>query len=211
MIRLTPRSLSLTLVLGGLFGCAAPNPYYGNPAPVVDRSSIYNQQAVVQPAPIEVAPLERRNPFVSENRTEQYIVREQAPLATLPAPVVQPKPQPQPQPQVSKSNDAVMALLESAATHVETGNLDKAASDLERALRIESKDPAIWHDLGQIRLGQGQLNQAEAMFEKSNSLAGGLDHLRARNWRKLAEIRRRQGESAAADAADAKATLLENK
>jgi tetratricopeptide (TPR) repeat protein len=102
-----------------------------------------------------------------------------------------------------------VALLDSAANHVGSGQLDNAAADLERALRIEPRNAAIWHDLGQIRLHQRQYDQAEAMASKSNALSGNNRSLQARNWRLIAVARRSQGDSAGADAADARAVQLE--
>jgi tetratricopeptide (TPR) repeat protein len=112
--------------------------------------------------------------------------------------------------ETGQGSQAVAALLDSAANHVSGGDLDKAAADLERALRIEPKNAAIWHDLGQIRLHQRQYDQAEAMASKSNALAGGNPSLQARNWRLIAIARRSLGNAAGADAAEAQAVQLEN-
>ncbi len=109
----------------------------------------------------------------------------------------------------SGENKAVVALLDNAANSVGSGDLDKAAASLERALRIEPGNPTIWHDLGQIRLHQGKYSQAAAMFDKSNSLAGGNTSLKARNWRMIAAARQAAGDQAGAAAATAKATQIE--
>ena len=66
-----------------------------------------------------------------------------------------------------------MALLDSADKYVKGGQLDKAGAALERALRIEPRNAGIWHDLAQIRLHQGQYQQAESLASKSNNLASG--------------------------------------
>jgi len=85
---------------------------------------------------------------------------------------------------------AASALLESAAQDLHAGQLDRAAATLERALRIEPRNPAILHYLGQTRLQQGQYQQAEALAAKSNTLAGRNHNLRERNAWLTAEARR---------------------
>ena len=98
------------------------------------------------------------------------------------------------------------ALLESADKHVKSKQLDKAGAALERALRIEPRNAGIWHDLAQIRLHQGQYQQAESLASKSNSLAGGNRSLQARNWKVIASARKAAGNSAGAEEAEARAS-----
>jgi tetratricopeptide (TPR) repeat protein len=68
-------------------------------------------------------------------------------------------------------NSAVIALLEAAEQKLNAGQADQASLLLERALRIEPRNPAVWHYLGLARLAQGDQAQAEAMAAKSRSLA----------------------------------------
>lgn len=84
---------------------------------------------------------------------------------------------------------AASALLESAAQNLHAGQLDQAAATLERALRIEPRNPAILHYLGQTRLQQGQYQQAVSLAVKSNTLAGRDYDLRERNAWLVAEAR----------------------
>lgn len=201
----------VALAVALISGCAAPNPYAGN-APVVDRSSVLGgagqPRPGAQPSNVEVTPLERPAPLAPQGGG---LVLEDSPVPSGP-PVVQRKPKPRPQPAANpgQSNQAVVALLDSAAGHVGNNELEKAAADLERALRIEPRNAAIWHDLGQIRLHQRRYDEAEAMASKSNSLAGGNRALQARNWRLISVARRSQGNAAAADAAEAQAVQLES-
>lgn len=88
-----------------------------------------------------------------------------------------------------RANPAASALLESAAEDLHAGRLDQAAATLERALRIEPRNPAILHYLGQTRLQQGQYQQAEALASKSNTLAGNDVGLRQRNAWLIGEAR----------------------
>ncbi len=51
-------------------------------------------------------------------------------------------------------NPAVIALLDGAYQQSESGQLDLAASKLERAVRISPRDPQVWSALAKIRLQQ---------------------------------------------------------
>lgn len=107
--------------------------------------------------------------------------------------------------QPSTGSSAVVALLERADQQYQTRDLDAAASSLERALRIEPRNPALWHRLAKVRLAQDQPGQALQMAAKSNSLAAGDRRLQASNWRLIAAARRAQGDDSAARAAEQKA------
>src|SRR3989338_11651148 len=55
---------------------------------------------------------------------------------------------------VSDSN-AIVALVEAARTDTDGGNFIKAAAALERALRIEPRNPRLWPELAQLKLKEG--------------------------------------------------------
>lgn len=116
--------------------------------------------------------------------------------------------QAQPEP-VKSENKAVIALLDMAHTDNEAGRRDAADASLERALRIEPRNPWLWHELAQLRLAQGQYEQAISMARKSNSFAGQDRHLQALNWRTISDARVAQGDSAGAEQALKQAADLE--
>lgn len=105
---------------------------------------------------------------------------------------------------------AVVAFVDSAHAALADGRPEDAAATLERALRIEPRNPTLWHELAAVRLSQGQYEQAGSLATKSNALAGANKSLRARNWRLLAEVRAQAGDRAGAEAAQANADALEN-
>ena len=109
------------------------------------------------------------------------------------------------------SNPAVLALLDSAGQQVASGDLERAAATLERALRIDPEDAGIWHDLGELRYRQGQYQQAESLAARSNALATGDAALQARNWRLIERVRRALGNTLGADEAAAQALLLQRR
>jgi tetratricopeptide (TPR) repeat protein len=98
-------------------------------------------------------------------------------------------------------NAAVVALLNEARSQSSAGQLDTAGASLERALRIEPRNPWLWQELGRIRLEQGQYRQAENFAAKSNALAGDNRPLRGENWRIIGQARSKAGDPAGAQAA----------
>ena len=107
------------------------------------------------------------------------------------------------------SNSAVIALVDSARNNSAGGQLDVAAATIERALRIEPRNPALWHELAKTRLQQGNATQAISLAAKSNAWSGSNKTLRAANWRLIGEARTQQGDSAGARTAfDTAAQIL---
>jgi cytochrome c-type biogenesis protein CcmH/NrfG len=97
----------------------------------------------------------------------------------------------------------VTALLREAESSRDSGSLDKAAASLERALRIQPRNPKLWNRLAEIRLQQGQPGLAEDLATKSNLLAKGDAELLRGNWSLIAQARRLKGDAeGAADAAE---------
>jgi tetratricopeptide (TPR) repeat protein len=100
-----------------------------------------------------------------------------------------------------KENVAIAGLMDSARTEYAAGNFPNAAASLERALRIEPRNPRLWHELARVRLKQGQYAQAESVAARSNSWVADDKALRAENWRLIAESRRARGDNEGAQAA----------
>jgi tetratricopeptide (TPR) repeat protein len=115
-----------------------------------------------------------------------------------PAPVSEPAPAPAPAP---TGSPAVASLVASARADAGAGRLVHAAASLERALRIEPRNPRLWQELARVRLKQGDYAQAENVAARSNSWAGGDSRLRAENWRLIAQAREARGDAAGARAA----------
>ena len=105
-------------------------------------------------------------------------------------------------------NPAIMELLNDANRHSAEGRHDSAAAALERALKIEPNDAALWHRLARTRLDQGRVDLAEALAAKSNSLAVGDPNLQAQNWRVIAKARRKQGDVSGVEEALSRAARL---
>ena len=107
-------------------------------------------------------------------------------------------------------NPAVVSLLNTASAQSKSGDYARAAATLERAIAIEPNNAWLWHRLADTRLKEGRLEQAAGLAAKSSSLAAADRRLQADNWKLIAAVRRRQGDTAAAAAAESQARKLAN-
>ena len=98
-------------------------------------------------------------------------------------------------------NKAVIALLDQAQTDNDSGQREAAGASLERALRIEPRNPWLWLELAQVRLAGGQYEQAITLARKSNSFAGHQSRVQAANWQVIGKAHVAQGDSAGAEQA----------
>jgi Tfp pilus assembly protein PilF len=103
---------------------------------------------------------------------------------------------------------AVIALLQQAEQQANAGDLESAAASLERAIRIDPRNPVLWYHLATLRLSQGEPAQAEQLANKSNSLAAGNHAQQSRNWLLIAQARRQLNDRSGAAAAEQRAREL---
>ncbi len=117
------------------------------------------------------------------------------PSAVPPGPVMRPGPIPRtesspPQggaigrlpepPEPSRAAGAAAALLEQSRSERSSGELDRAAATLERGLSLSPDDPALWVELAEIRLAQGNAALAQETARKALTLTGDDYALEAR-------------------------------
>ena len=119
----------------------------------------------------------------------------------VPGPGQAPEPAPFPEPAARTENLAIAGLMDGARSDAAAGRLTNAAASLERALRIEPRNPRLWQELARVRLKQGDYAQAESTAARSNSWAGSDNALRAENWRLIAQARDARGDAEGAKAA----------
>ncbi|MGI9229869.1 MAG: tetratricopeptide repeat protein [Gammaproteobacteria bacterium] len=88
--------------------------------------------------------------------------------------IIEPVAEPRSPPPVSTmaSAPAVLALLDTSRTQLQANDRAGAVRSIERALRLEPKNPQLWHQLAQIRLQEENWRQAIALAQKSHSLSG---------------------------------------
>ena len=88
-------------------------------------------------------------------------------------------------------NPAVTELSDAALAAEQQGDLDQAALLLERALRIQPRDPELLQHMAEIRLERGEWEQAESFASRSFDVGPRLGELCQRNWRTIALSRER--------------------
>jgi Tfp pilus assembly protein PilF len=132
-----------------------------------------------------------------------FLIAVLAGCASAPAPDSTPVPQPEPtvKPAAPSENVAVAGLMQSARSDAAAGRLPTAAATLERALRIEPRNPRLWQELARVRMKQGEYAQAESVAARSNSWAGTDNTLRVENWRLIAQAREARGDPKGAQTA----------
>lgn len=111
------------------------------------------------------------------------------------APSREEAPAPPAQAEAPKENVAIAGLVDSARADEAAGRLPNAAASLERALRIEPRNPRLWQQLARVRLRQGDYAQAESLAQRSNTWGGTDNRLRADNWSLIAQSRQARGDS----------------
>lgn len=92
----------------------------------------------------------------------------------------------------------VLALLTSAQQLQGSGDLNGAASNLERAQRIAPREPQVLYRLAELRLAQGDAAQAEQVARRALTYAADRPALQASLWNLIARARERQGDPAGA-------------
>jgi tetratricopeptide (TPR) repeat protein len=123
-----------------------------------------------------------------------------APGPEAPAPEAPPQEAPAqepPAPQAGqpRENVAIAGLVDSARADAAAGRLPNAAAALERALRIEPRNPRLWQELARVRMKQGDYSQAESLAQRSNTWGGTDNRLRAENWGLIAQSRQARGDA----------------
>ena len=189
----------LLLVLGvalWLAGCASV------PAPAAASLPAATAPTTTRPVPAEVAPA----PTATSAPVAMPALSSADALPAAPAPEEAAAVPPLPP---ASQNRAVLALLARAHQDASLGRREAAGAGLERALRIEPRNPWLWYELARLRLAQGQYGQASALAQKSNSLSGQQRPLQALNWRLISDARTAQGDAAGASQANQVAEELE--
>ncbi len=85
-------------------------------------------------------------------------------------------------------------LLQQADARIGQQQWSQAASILERALRINSRQGEVWSRLALVSLQQGRFKQAIERARRSSSYAGDNTALLAANWQLMAQAYEQLGQ-----------------
>lgn len=105
----------------------------------------------------------------------------------------------------SGTSPAVVALVTESDRNRSGGDLDGAVVEMERALRIDSRNPVLTYKLAQLRIKQNKPALAEELAGKAALLAGSNLDLKRKSWLLIAEARQMQQNYQGAKEAKAKA------
>ncbi|WP_235185796.1 tetratricopeptide repeat protein [Methylomarinum vadi] len=105
---------------------------------------------------------------------------------------------------------AVIALMSESDRNQRAGDLDSAVAVLERALRIDPRNPTLTYKLAALRLKQEKPRLAEDLAKKAALLAAGDGALKRKSWLLICEARRRQQNYQGAKEAQIKAQSFGN-
>lgn len=98
-----------------------------------------------------------------------------------------------------------MQLAEQAREQHAAGDLNGAASSIERALRVEPQNAFLWLTLAELRREQGAPNDAKAMAQRAMARAPGNPWVAAPAWRVVQQAELSAGNNALANEAGRKA------
>ena len=91
-------------------------------------------------------------------------------------------------------NPAVKELLADASSAESAGDYGQAAVLLERALRIEPRDPEILQSMAEVQLQSGDYQQALNFAVRSYDSGPRVGEICSRNWRTIGVARRQLGD-----------------
>lgn len=96
-------------------------------------------------------------------------------------------------PATPRPTAATAMLLAAAQTASQASNYADAVSYLERAIRIEPRNAALWIELSDAHLASGNTTAANQHVRKAIALAGSDPALTRRAWLQLADVREVEG------------------
>jgi tetratricopeptide (TPR) repeat protein len=107
-------------------------------------------------------------------------------------------------------NPAVKELLADAGSAESTGDYTQAAILLERALRIQPRDPEILQNLAEVQLQMEDYEQALNFAARSYDIGPRVGEICSRNWRTIGVSREHLGDHAGSVQAEKKASACMN-
>jgi tetratricopeptide (TPR) repeat protein len=110
----------------------------------------------------------------------------------------------------SLQNPAVKQLTAQAQGAERSGDLDQAGSYLERALRIQPRDPQVLQHMAEIKLQKQDYQQALNFAVRSYDSGPRVGEICSRNWRTISVAREHLQDVSGSSDAEARATQCMN-
>ena len=105
----------------------------------------------------------------------------------------------------SLQNPAVKQLTLQAKEAEQSGDLDQASGYLERALRIEPRDPQLLQHMAEIKLQKRDYQQALSFAARSYDIGPRVGEICSRNWRTISVAREHLNDTNGASDAEKRA------
>ena len=103
-------------------------------------------------------------------------------------------------------NPAVRQLQDNASAAEATGDYDQATALLERALRIQPRNPEILQHMAEVQLHTRDWNQALNFASRSYDVGPRVGEICSRNWRTISVAREYLGDRPGSAEAEQKAS-----
>lgn len=110
----------------------------------------------------------------------------------------------------SLQNPAVKQLTAQARGAERAGNLDQASGYLERALRIQPRDPQLLQHMAEIKLQKEDYQQALNFAVRSYDIGPRVGEICSRNWRTISVAREHLKDADGASDAEERASQCMN-
>lgn len=110
----------------------------------------------------------------------------------------------------SLQNPAVIQLTAQAEGAERSGDLDQASGYLERALRIQPRDPQLLQHMAELNLQKEDYQQALNFAVKSYDLGPRVGEICSRNWRTISVAREHLKDASGAKEAEERASQCMN-
>ena len=92
-------------------------------------------------------------------------------------------------------NPAVKSLIAEAREAEAAGDYDRAAVALERALRIQPRDPELLQQMAEVQLQKGDYEQALSFAIRSYDSGSRVGEICSRNWHTISVARQNTGDA----------------
>ena len=107
-------------------------------------------------------------------------------------------------------NPAVKELLDNASAAEAEGDYDQATAQLERALRIQPRNPEILQHMAEVQLQTRDWSQALNFASRSYDVGPRVGEICSRNWRTISVAREYLGDQPGSAEAEQKASACKS-
>ena len=164
--------------------------------PFAEPNSTEDPFAIGEPNTGETTPeMEPPSPGEQEQAAQAETAKPIAP--TLPEIPKEPETL-QPLETFAPQSAAIGSLVMAANEDSQHGSLDAAVASIERAIRIEPRNAALYYKLAVLRLKQSKPRLAEDLAHKAAILAASDNNLKRHSWLLIANARSQQNNAAGA-------------